>query len=838
MWLTRIEAERYGGLAQTGLGPLGPGLSVVLGPNEAGKSSFTALVRHVLYGFPDRRASERGYRAEGGGRHGRLVFASESGEWVIERIDGKGRGAVTVRTLSGPERPSLASELVRGVSAEAYRVVFGFGLADMADVVGTHDEIASRLYAAGAGISASPQDVRKEISAEAETLFKPGGRNPAINAAAREAAECAMKIRELSQEAEGLEGQRETLAALETQAREAGEVAREAERRRDVLANDVREIELIEERLRDVRKQLVEARTALAHANTIAEKVVPDERLLAAAPLIETLASETSAHRDRLNRVASLRSRIDDRERAEAQCLAEAGLDSGTAAHVSVDAETRTTIASFRDRLVRLELRAEDATRDAARAAQALHAARSSRPAEVAAGGSGSLSARAVAWGVVALGVAATIAGAATATWILAGFGFLFTVAGVVLALSGRASASSSGDASDRIEEGRLRSEVERSEVDARRDVEELGRARAEWDAWRDGRGLAGVSTPAAAGDVVSAVIEARRIAAEKATIVAELAAEEAAVDAFVVRASELAARTGREGAAVTAASAAELVTQAREALADTREQERIAATAVRDAGKLAPGIAALEATERAETDRVTALLAAHGVEGGHAEAAAYAEEAARDAASAREHFRELEEQRVGLAGAIGKAETETEAGALNLGLTGVRERIAAYAERYAVLQVALHLLGEAQEVYDRERQPGVVRDAGRVLSIMTGGRYGNVSIPLGTDKVSIFDSASRAKDIDILSTGTAEQLYLALRIALLGHLGEVGEGLPVLMDDVFANFDPGRKAGAAAAVAELARERQVVVFTCHPDTRALLEDASPGLTAIELDRC
>jgi hypothetical protein len=67
-----------------------------------------------------------------------------------------------------------------------------------------------------------------------------------------------------------------------------------------------------------------------------------------------------------------------------------------------------------------------------------------------------------------------------------------------------------------------------------------------------------------------------------------------------------------------------------------------------------------------------------------------------------------------------------------------------------------------------------------------------------------VFDASARAKDTGRLSTGTAEQLYLALRLALIGQLGEIGAALPVLMDDVFANFDPERRAGAARRLPSL----------------------------------
>jgi uncharacterized protein YhaN len=50
--LTRIDAVRFGALEGECLDGIGDGLTVVLGPNESGKSTYTALVRSVLFGFP------------------------------------------------------------------------------------------------------------------------------------------------------------------------------------------------------------------------------------------------------------------------------------------------------------------------------------------------------------------------------------------------------------------------------------------------------------------------------------------------------------------------------------------------------------------------------------------------------------------------------------------------------------------------------------------------------------------------------------------------------------------------------------------------------------------
>ncbi|KAF0208815.1 MAG: hypothetical protein FD171_456 [Actinobacteria bacterium] len=112
------------------------------------------------------------------------------------------------------------------------------------------------------------------------------------------------------------------------------------------------------------------------------------------------------------------------------------------------------------------------------------------------------------------------------------------------------------------------------------------------------------------------------------------------------------------------------------------------------------------------------------------------------------------------------------------------------------------------------------------------------LSVALGSNRLEVFDEHAAGKTTERLSRGTAEALYLALRLGLISQLGDVGPGLPLLMDDVLVNLDPERRRGAAVAVADLARERQIVLFTCHPDTATLLGEIAPDHTRITLDRC
>src|SRR5699024_2541836 len=65
------------------------------------------------------------------------------------------------------------------------------------------------------------------------------------------------------------------------------------------------------------------------------------------------------------------------------------------------------------------------------------------------------------------------------------------------------------------------------------------------------------------------------------------------------------------------------------------------------------------------------------------------------------------------------------------------------------------------------------------------------------------------------LSRGTAEQLYLALRLALAG-IYQSSSPYPIIMDDILVNFDRVRVEKAVEAIREAACDHQVLLFTCH----------------------
>ncbi|MDI3328715.1 MAG: AAA family ATPase [Alicyclobacillaceae bacterium] len=161
-------------------------------------------------------------------------------------------------------------------------------------------------------------------------------------------------------------------------------------------------------------------------------------------------------------------------------------------------------------------------------------------------------------------------------------------------------------------------------------------------------------------------------------------------------------------------------------------------------------------------------------------------------------------------------------------------ERLRREAEGWAVDALALYLLTRTKERYERERQPGVMKRASTIFAALTAGRYRRIGVPLDGGPWYAEDAGGRRWPLEQLSRGTAEQLYLSVRLASLEELQERGVRLPVMMDDVLVNFDPERRRRAVRVLAEMARDRQIFYLTCHPEAVADFRSAVPGLPVLD----
>jgi len=90
-------------------------------------------------------------------------------------------------------------------------------------------------------------------------------------------------------------------------------------------------------------------------------------------------------------------------------------------------------------------------------------------------------------------------------------------------------------------------------------------------------------------------------------------------------------------------------------------------------------------------------------------------------------------------------------------------------------------------------------------------------------------DAQGSRLGVAALSTGTRDQLFLALRLASIEHLGTQRELMPLILDDILVQFDDGRARAALSALAQFASTTQVIFFTHHEHLCELAKDVVPA---------
>ncbi len=338
MRITGWHIDGFGVFTDTTVRNLPNDLTVVMGPNEAGKSTLLAFIRGVLFGFPERRNSERDYPPLHGGRHGGRVFVTdeEGLTAVVERHRGAARPRVTLSDGSPGTEADLA-RVVGHADAEVFRNLFAFSLTEL-ESLRTLDTSAvrDRIFTAavvGAGRSARhainaldrrreaflrPRASSAEIPRLADAVRGADARLAAARGRAadygRERAEEQHAGAELERLTEMLAERREgvrhatmllnlwpdwsegadarrQLAAIDVE----GEIAADAEARLERLLGEVNAASATRDERREELTQL-ERRLAVEE---------PDDRLPSVTEEVRRLYAEMSAHVGRGQRLAA-----------------------------------------------------------------------------------------------------------------------------------------------------------------------------------------------------------------------------------------------------------------------------------------------------------------------------------------------------------------------------------------------------------------------------------------------------------------------------------------------------------------------------------------------------
>jgi len=136
----------------------------------------------------------------------------------------------------------------------------------------------------------------------------------------------------------------------------------------------------------------------------------------------------------------------------------------------------------------------------------------------------------------------------------------------------------------------------------------------------------------------------------------------------------------------------------------------------------------------------------------------------------------------------------------------------------YESLVIARETLAEAAQDLRQVFSPRLNTLTAGIFSRLTGGKYEKVYVSPAFSILAQEANTSLQREWGFLSSGTVDQAYLALRLAIAGELTEGGPALPLFLDDVLLQYDDVRMEQGLRFLSEEASRRsgQIVLFTCR----------------------
>ncbi len=192
----------------------------------------------------------------------------------------------------------------------------------------------------------------------------------------------------------------------------------------------------------------------------------------------------------------------------------------------------------------------------------------------------------------------------------------------------------------------------------------------------------------------------------------------------------------------------------------------------------------------------------------------------------------QLEGLRTRLNQAQGALASMGEEAVLSERLSALSEQLARRTLEYDALELAMKTMEEANARLQERFSPELNRLAGEYLARLTGGQYPSVSLSRELEGSVRGQEDVLPHSALYLSRGTADQLYLAVRLAIC-HLC-LPERPPIFLDDALTAFDDSRLQAALDLLRELGQEQQLLLFSCHRREQARMAGI-PGVTCLEL---
>lgn len=155
--------------------------------------------------------------------------------------------------------------------------------------------------------------------------------------------------------------------------------------------------------------------------------------------------------------------------------------------------------------------------------------------------------------------------------------------------------------------------------------------------------------------------------------------------------------------------------------------------------------------------------------------------------------------------------------------LRSMQEQLAQLQGEYDALAMALGSLRTANVALQNRFSPELGRRAAEIFADMTGSDWSSILLDREFHLSAETDRDPTRRNVQLLSTGTADQLYLAVRLAICEMILPPEQNPPLILDDALLTFDDMRLGKTLDYLTRLGEKRQILLFTCQGREAAYL---------------
>ena len=144
------------------------------------------------------------------------------------------------------------------------------------------------------------------------------------------------------------------------------------------------------------------------------------------------------------------------------------------------------------------------------------------------------------------------------------------------------------------------------------------------------------------------------------------------------------------------------------------------------------------------------------------------------------------------------------------------REQLSSLQAEYDAIALAMDALTQANTTLQNRFSPALGARAAEIFSAITAGRYDKVLLSRDFSLSAEMAGDPVGRSIRLLSQGAADQLYLAVRLALCDMVLPAEKRVPLILDDALVSFDDDRLRAALDYLLAESEKRQILLFTCQ----------------------